>query len=283
MSMTVLSSSFSHSRSDVPESFMQLDATQRAARDQFSRQSDKYGRGHVLEQIEDLRKALPWLRLPESGQVLDVATGGGHTGVFFATLGYHVTVNDLAQPMLDRALELARERGVQIETRLHPAEAMPYDPDTFDLVTCRIAAHHFTSPALFVQEVSKVLRPGGQFLLIDGTVDDDQPVAEEWAHQVEKLRDPSHNRLLPPAEWRRLCAEAGLEVDHWMITPFKQPDLQWYFEVASTPQANRTEVLRLVREAPPAAVQLFQVGEEKGKTIWWWRRLTLVARKPSCT
>ena len=61
-----------------------LDPTQRAARDQFGRQSDRYGRGHVLEQVGDLQEALARLPILLSARVLDVATGAGHAGLFFA-------------------------------------------------------------------------------------------------------------------------------------------------------------------------------------------------------
>lgn len=258
---------------------MQLDSTQRAAQEQFSRRSDQYGKGHILGQVEDLQAALPFLRLPSAARVLDVATGGGHTGLFFAGLGHQVTLSDLTPAMLERASRAAVELGYAVRTQLHPAEAMPYPDASFDLVTCRIAPHHFTSPPDFVRETARVLVSGGQFLLIDGTVEDGQAEAEAWAHEVEKLRDPSHHRLLPPGAWRRLCLEAGLRVEHWAIAPMKQPDLDWYFEVAATPAANREEVRRRVEEAPESARRLFRIGREDGRIVWWWQRLTLVAAK----
>jgi hypothetical protein len=124
-----------------------------------------------------------------------------------------------------------------------------------------------------------VLRRGGALLVIDGTVEDDQSEAEEWMHQVEKLRDPSHHRFVTPRQWQRLCEDAGLRVTHSGLTPFKQPDLNWYFETAATSPENRAQVLELVRSAPASARHLFHLGEEDGKIVWWWQRLTLVAVK----
>lgn len=260
---------------------MNLDSTQRAAQAQFARQSANYGQSHILAQLDDVEAALPALPLPARARVLDVATGGGHTGLFFARLGHDVTLSDLTPAMLENAARAATDAGFSVTTRLHPAEALPYPDGTFDLVTCRIAPHHFTSPTAFVRETARVLRPGGCFLLIDGTVEDGQPEAEAWTHQVEKLRDPSHHRLLTPNEWRSLCETFGLEVKLMSVTPFKQPDLNWYFDVAATPEANRCAVRRLVETAPESARRLFQIGDDAGKIIWWWRRLTLVAAKPT--
>src|SRR5437762_11918476 len=128
---------------------MELNAIQRAAQEQFARQSARYGRGHILENIDDVAAALKEIPLPEKAAVLDVATGGGHTGLYLASLGHDVTLADLVQPMLERAARAAAERGLRVQTCLHPAEQFPYADASFDLVTCRVAAHHFSSPEDF--------------------------------------------------------------------------------------------------------------------------------------
>src|SRR5258708_2242913 len=177
---------------------MELDAIQQAAQEQFARQSRNYGRAHILADVSDVIAALEKVTLPARARVLDVAAGAGHTGLHLASLGHHVTLSDLAEPMLQRVRESAAERGLTVEPRQHAAEELPYADASFDFVTSRIAPHHFSSPESFVRETARVLRPGGSFLLIDGSVPDDQEEAEEWLHQVEKHRDPSHHRLLSP-------------------------------------------------------------------------------------
>jgi ubiquinone/menaquinone biosynthesis C-methylase UbiE len=258
-----------------------LDSVQRASQEQYSRRSHRYapGQGHVLEQVEDVQAAMQFIPLPPGARVLDVAAGAGNTGLFLASLGHRVTLSDLTEAMLDRAREAAAKRDLAVEFRQHPAEAMPYADASFDLVTCRVAAHHFSAPEKFVAEVARVLVDGGHFLLVDNSVEDDQPVAEEWIHQVEKLRDPSHHRLLTPRTWRRLCEKHGLTVRHSEVHPFKQPDIDWYFDTAGTPSENRQEVLKLTASAPEAARRLFRLGIEDGKIVWWWQRLTLIAWK----
>lgn len=258
---------------------MKLDAVQQAAQEQFARQSRNYGRSHILADVSDVAAALEKITLPPRARVLDVATGAGHTGLHLASLGHEVICADLAAPMLERVREAAAERGLRVETRQHAAEALPYPDASFDFVTSRIAPHHFSSPESFVSETARVLRPGGWFLLIDGSVPDDAPEAEEWLHQVEKLRDPSHHRLLTPRAWTQLCKASGLRVQSAELKPMKQPDLEWYFETAATPAANREQVRALVADVPASARALFRLGEEDGKIVWWWPRLTLVAQR----
>src|SRR4051812_20997714 len=95
---------------------MNLDPIQRASQEQFARQSRHYGQGHILENVADLQAAQKHLQIPCPAQTLDVATGGGHTGLFFAALGHDVTVSDLAEPMLARTAEAAVSRGLRVRT-----------------------------------------------------------------------------------------------------------------------------------------------------------------------
>jgi len=258
---------------------MNLDDAQSSSREQFDRQSSRYGRSHILSDTSDIDRAIAGLELPPPGPALDVATGGGHTAVYFERRGWSVTAADLAPGMLAQASRLAEEEGLTIATREHTAEELPYADASFGLVACRVAAHHFSDPARFVREVARVLVPGGIFLLIDGSVPDGEPEAEDWIHRVEKLRDPSHGRFLTPGRWTELAGAAGLEILVCRTEPFKQPDLEWYFETAATTPENRELVRELVRSAPPAAHRVFAIGEEDGKTIWWWPRLAFVARR----
>jgi len=259
---------------------MDLDPIQQAARAQFAKRSANYGKGHTLENIDDVIAAAAQIRLPPGACVLDVAAANGHTGLYFASLGHRVVLADIAAPMLDRARELAAERGLSVETREHPAEAMPYADASFDLVACRVAAHHFSSPEAFVRESARVLKAGGWFLLIDNSVEDGNPVAEEWIHRIDKLHDASHVRALSPETWRALCHAAALEVQSATLSPFKQPNLEWFFDTSATPPEARRKARELIAHAPEEARRAFHLVEEPdGNVTWSWPRLTLIARK----
>jgi SAM-dependent methyltransferase len=214
-------------------------------------------------------------------RALDVATGGGHTALFLARQGWRVTAGDISTKMLENARRLVEEAGLSLETKLFPAEEMPFADRTFDLVTVRVAPHHFSSPPRFIAEVARVLRPGGHFLLIDGSLPDDVPSADAWLNEVEKWRDPSHERLLSRAAWEALVRGQGLVVERSALAPMKQPDLQWYFDTAATSEENRARVLQAVRTAPPEVRAALRIGEEEGRIVWWWPRLTLLARSPA--
>jgi ubiquinone/menaquinone biosynthesis C-methylase UbiE len=170
----------------MPEGKNALDIKQSASAAQFNRQSDRYGKSHILASTPDVEQGLRGVSVPSDGTALDVATGGGHTALWLARHGWTVTAGDIAARMLENAQKLCTEAGFRIETLLFPAEEIPFADSSFDLLTVRVAPHHFSSPQRFVQETARVLRPGGHFLLIDGTVPDDDPETEEWLHCVEK-------------------------------------------------------------------------------------------------
>ena len=122
---------------------MSLNSIQQSSQAQFDRQSDRYGKNHILADISDVEAAFHWIVQPTNPTALDIATGGGHTGLCLASRGYRVTLADISSAMLTNAVKLAGERGLTVETRQHPAEELPYPDTSFDLVSCRVAAHHF--------------------------------------------------------------------------------------------------------------------------------------------
>lgn len=256
-----------------------LDEVQLASHDQFNERADQYGKSHILADVTDVEKAVADLKLRPGTQALDVATGNGHTALCLAGKGFNVTACDISEEMLKQAGQMAAEKNLSIAFHQHEAEKLPYADGFFGLVTCRVAAHHFSSPESFIRETARVLKTYGYLVLIDGTVPDDQVEAYEWMNAVEKLRDPSHVRFITPNVWRKWCVDAGLTVTRANVQSFKQPDLNWYFNVANTPPENRKKVLEMLAKAPSSVRELFKIAQEEGKIIWYWRRLTLVAGK----
>jgi ubiquinone/menaquinone biosynthesis C-methylase UbiE len=256
-----------------------LNEAQAASAAQFEKQSDRYGKSHILADTSDVAAVLSHIPVPSGGKALDVATGGGHTALCLARHGWQVVAGDISPRMLENAGKLLKDEGFPLETHLFPAEQFPFGDASFDIVTVRVAPHHFSSPAKFFREVARVLKPAGHFLLIDGSVPDNDSETEEWLHKIEKWRDPSHGRLLSRAAWERLAADAGLKVLRSELQPMKQPNLEWYFETAATSPQNRELVLEAVRSASPRVRAALQLAEEDGKIVWFWPRLTLLATK----
>ena len=146
-------------------------------------------------------------------QVLDVATGGGHVAYTFAPHVARVWATDITQEMLDMVKAEAAKRGLgNIRTAYAKAEALPFEDGSFDLVTCRIAPHHFDSIPEFLAETHRVLKPGGTCALVDNVV----PAGSvgDYINAFERFRDPSHLRAWTMEEWRAALKTAGFEIAH---------------------------------------------------------------------
>jgi SAM-dependent methyltransferase len=120
----------------------------------------------------------------------------------------HATGIDLTPAMLDQARALATERGLSNVTwRLGDVLPLPWPDASFTLVTTRFAFHHFLQPAAVLAEMRRVCTPGGTVLVIDSA-----PARQraDAFNAMERLRDPSHVRALPPEELLSLFEDAGL-------------------------------------------------------------------------
>ena len=176
--------------------------------------STVHAKGESLARLVELVGPQPGWR------VLDVATGAGHTALALAPHVAHVVASDITDEMLIEAAKLAAQRGLaNVETAHADAAALPFADGSFDLVTCRLAAHHFPDPAAFVAESWRVLKPGGAFALVDNISPDasilpgaSRDEADRTAadyNTYEKLRDPSHSRCLGLTEWSALLTRAS--------------------------------------------------------------------------
>src|SRR5579859_7497153 len=127
---------------------------------------------YVTSKVHASGKDLAWLveltDLTGSEHVLDVATGGGHAAFALAPHVAEMLALDLTRPMLEVAQKEANARQLHnIRFLEGDAQAMPCADASFDLVTCRKAAHHFPYVHQAVREWVRVLKPGGKLALVD--------------------------------------------------------------------------------------------------------------------
>lgn len=227
-------------------------------RRQFGASAAAYATSTVHAKGSDLPLLPGIAALTGREAVLDVATAAGHTALALAPHAAHVTAVDLTPEMLATARQLAADRGVtNITFAEADAEALPFADASFDVVTCRIAAHHFPDVKAFCREAARVLCPGGRLLVVDNVV----PEAEELDHfinGIEKLRDPSHFRAYRLSEWERFVTEAGLtfQVAHQFVTAMDRED--WLARV-SAPTEVAGAVRRAMAEASPKVREAFAI------------------------
>jgi ubiquinone/menaquinone biosynthesis C-methylase UbiE len=106
-------------------------------------------------------------RIPADGAVLEVAPGPGYLAIELARRGLRVTGLDISRSFVRIAGENAARAGVAVSFVQGNAAAMPFEPDSFDFLVCRAAFKNFSEPVRAQDEMHRVLKPGGQALIID--------------------------------------------------------------------------------------------------------------------
>ena len=141
-----------------------------------------------------------WLfdRLPltEDDLVLDVAAGTGHVARRMAPKVRAVVAIDATDAMLEAGRIEAKRAALRNVVFMHAdASRLPFLDASFDIVVSRFAVHHFETPRVQLDEMRRCLRMGGRLAIADLVCDPDPEVAEYQNH-LERLRDPSHTRML---------------------------------------------------------------------------------------
>ena len=254
----------------------------RSAKDQFDKQATEYNAQWNSWSEEILQSMLTTAAPKPTDTVLDVATGTGFTALAFAPRVGSVVGLDVSPGMLRQAEAYAAERGItNAAFQEGAAELLPFAGGSFDLVTCRVAPHHFLDIQKFLSETARVLKPGGAFVLADTTVPDDLPEAAEWQNTVEVLRDPSHVKNYTPSQWRTMTQAAGLTVTECRTGGggITIPLSDWLQKAGCTPLQSAA-VRAAFAGAPGSARQAFQIiTAGGGETVFTWQRVLLRAEK----
>jgi SAM-dependent methyltransferase len=193
--------------------------------DVWSQRADAFRESATHREGPDLDLLVEWCEPGHDVKVLDVATGGGHVARRLREEGATVITVDPAPGMRPDVVSTAEE--------------LPFADGSFDVVTCRIAAHHFTDIREAIAEMARVTQ--GLVVIEDNVfVDDDVEAAE-------RLRDPTHVRCYSEDEWKRMLTEAGLEVEQLMHFE-RRPNVDEWLARVDTPPDDARRIRELLVE-----------------------------------
>jgi ubiquinone/menaquinone biosynthesis C-methylase UbiE len=151
--------------------------------------------------------------LTDGADVLEVAPGPGYLAVELARSGrITVTGVDLSHSFVAIAAENARHQGVTVDFRHGDAADLPFPTQSFDLVLCQAAFKNFPKPVTALDEMHRVLRPGGTAVIDDMNHDvTRQDIAREVAAMGLSRRDAAFTRLALAGLRRRAATSAQFE------------------------------------------------------------------------
>ena len=190
-----------------------VEAHERVVEAQFGPRAKAYVESAVHRQGADLDAigALAQKLRPELA--LDLGAGGGHVAYTLARHARRVIATDLSPEMLAAVAQTAREKGLSnIETAQAPAERLPFEDETFDVVASRFSAHHWRDFDAGLREARRTLKRGGRAAFVD-VYAPGQALFDTHLQALELLRDHSHVRDYSCAQWMDTLGRSGFAVE----------------------------------------------------------------------
>lgn len=182
-------------------------ATERQRR-VWDRAAPDYDRSMARLERGILAGTRAWIGERARGRVLEVAIGTGRSLPFYRA-DVELTGVDLSPAMLDVARRTAAAAGVAVELREADAERLPFADGSFDTVVCALGLCSIPRPGVAIAEMARVLRPGGELLLLDHVVSTWPPVAAlQWL--LERVTIPAAGEHFTRRQLAAVRA-AGLE------------------------------------------------------------------------
>jgi SAM-dependent methyltransferase len=235
-------------------------------RDEFAHQADAFARSPTMSLAETLDAVVALV--PEDGAArwAELACGPGLIARAMAPRVGSVLGLDLTPAMIDKARADAAEAAVENVTfELGDATALDLPDDSFDGAITRFSLHHIPAPIRVLEEMRRVVNPGGHVVVADFVTDDDGDAAA-WHQEIERLRDPSHWACLTPSRLAALAERAGLKPDLTREVPFVIDFEEWISRGSGGP-AHADLIDRLLGEAPPTAASFVVRGEPGERTL----------------
>jgi ubiquinone/menaquinone biosynthesis C-methylase UbiE len=213
------------------------------------------------------------------GDLIDVACGPGVVTAAIAPRAASVVALDATEQMLDKARARCAKAGLRnVAFKSGNAESLPFEAARFDGVVTRLAIHHFADPHRALAEMFRVLRPGGTAVIVD-VVSSELPEESDLQNAIERLRDPSHVRMLPASELDASVATAGFR-DLAPTTWDKHREFEEWMDIVNDParaEPIRT-VVRALAEAGRTAGMGLSINDGRIEFLHRWRLVR--ARKP---
>jgi ubiquinone/menaquinone biosynthesis C-methylase UbiE len=251
---------------------------------QFGTHAQNYVTSTVHASGYSLERLLGLLNVQPGQQAIDIATGGGHVALGLAKRGAITTVTDLTPRMLGAARPFIEENaGAEHQTRYVQVDgcAIPFADHSFDIVTCRIAPHHFPHVQKFVQECARVCKPGGTVGVVDQVAPFERDPAR-YLNAFERLRDPSHVWEYSQADWEWFYDVAGLKISHAEICR-NRLEFGWWVKMQNVPAANVTRLEAMLRQAPRAVAEWLQPELQDVGALYFslWQLILIGKKTPS--
>lgn len=211
--------------------------------EQFSQQAIPFAK--VPGHLDGIELLIALARPQPNDMALDIACGPGLVTCAFAPKVASIEGIDITPTMIEEACKRQTAAGLgNVGWRTGSINALPYADANFDMVMTRYSFHHFIEPCQALDEMMRVCRPGGSVLIADVVMEAEKAEAYD---RLERIRDPSHTRILRRGEVDAWFAAAKL-VDCRQAAYDVQIALEHQLAASFPGESGREGVRRMVTE-----------------------------------
>jgi SAM-dependent methyltransferase len=196
-------------------------------REEFTHQTETFARNPVATMTETLGALLELVPEDNDARWLEVACGPGSISRALAPRIASILGVDLTPTMIEKAIREAASAGItNAEFSVGDATALELDDAGFDGAITRFSLHHIPAPWRVVEEMARVVAPGGRVIVSDFIADPDRDTYAA-VEEIERLRDPSHWSCLTAEQLRTIGDGAGLELEQEQLIHFNIDFEDW--------------------------------------------------------
>lgn len=188
---------------------------------------DKSTRNHRLAEMKEYAREVA-RHVGDAGSVLEVGPGPGYLAIELAKLGdYEVTGLDISKDFVEIAKRNAKEAGVDVEFRQGSVSDIPFPDSEFDFIICTAAFKNFKEPVRALDQMHRVLRPGGTALIVDMKRNASDQQIDDY---TEKMRAKGTEKLFMKLMFKYFLRNGAYTRDEFIDliskTAFKKYDIK---------------------------------------------------------
>jgi SAM-dependent methyltransferase len=244
---------------------------------EFTHQSESFNAAPVMRSADTLGRLVDLIPAAPGARWLDAACGPGLVARGLARRVGEVHGVDMTPAMVEVARREAAAEGIANAVfSVGDATALGFADRSFDGAVTRFSLHHIPLPGRAVEELARVVRPGGAVVVGDHVTSADAGEAA-WHQEIERLRDPSHWACLAPAQLRALGERAGLALEREQEIGISMDFEEWIARGSGGP-ASAGLIARALADRASASGVFRVVDRGEGRRLelrYWigvWRR-----------
>lgn len=185
--------------------------TNQLVKEQFNKQAEKFSNWSIGKNVDYLNAYFDFCEIQSTDRILDVACGPGEFMIYIADRVTQAHGIDISDKEIDIANNLIKEFGLKnVGFDCHDVENLPYMDNSFSVVLCKSAFHHFTDSDMIFKEMIRCCENGGLVSIQDIRAYENGYV-NEYFETFDKLVDISHNKTLSENDFNSLYLDNGIK------------------------------------------------------------------------